>query len=91
MNKIISQLKSWGTTVLFQMTSLQDIVNKMHRKTHAQITFRFSPSRRSMKPSSSSDKVAVTGDWGIKKGMKFPGSPPSLSFEESYKAEFMAC
>ena len=50
--------------------------------THSHHTFKLSPSRRSMKPSSSSDKVGVTGDWGIK-GMEFPGSLPSLSFEES--------
>lgn len=62
----------------------------MGKHIHTPHTFKLSPSRRSMKPSSSSDKVGVTGDWGIK-GMEFPGSLPSLSFEESYKTEFMAC
>lgn len=42
-----------------------------------------------MKPSSSSDKVAATGDWGVKSGAKVPGSPLSLSLEESYKTEVM--
>lgn len=54
-----------------------------HTLTPTDDTFRFSPSRRSMKPSSSSDKVAFTGDWDVKRGLKCPDSLLSLSFEDS--------